>query len=406
MDYLLLALSFCFPFKRLVLVLLTLVAGSGDLFAWTNGSLLIWMDNDRASALQPLAKKFENAFGIQVTIETPENITNSFPLAAQVGKGPDIVIWAHDKLGEWADAGLIRHVEISDGFGKKFFLKAWKAVLHREWIWGYPISLETVTLIYNKRLLDGYPPTTIADLVTLNHEIKAKRTGVTPILWDYKNAYYSWGILASAGAYVFANTGSDYDVNHVGVATPGAVKALSAIASLVRSGVLPKSVSYSDTERLMAEGKLAMMISGPWAWSNLMKSGIDFGLAPIPGAAESPGRPFVGVSVAYLNRSSPNRDLAIEFLENFALTEEGLTAMDRAKPLGVPALISLYDKMAENNPLLRQLKFAVDYGQIMPNIPQMGRFFTSVGLALQAATEGRASPEAALREADTAMRKK
>jgi maltose/maltodextrin transport system substrate-binding protein len=137
-----------------------------------------------------------------------------------------------------------------------------------------------------------------------------------------------------------------------------------------------------------------------------MKSGIDFGLAPIPGVADNPGRPFVGVSVAYLNRSSPNRDLAQEFLENFALTEEGLRAMDHAKPLGVPALISLYDKLAENNPLLRQLKFAVNYGQIMPNIPQMGRFFTSVGLALRAATEGNASPEAALREADTAMRKK
>jgi len=364
------------------------------------------MDNDHAHALEPLAKKFENEFGIQVRIETPANITNTFPLAAQAGKGPDIVIWAHDKLGEWADAGLIGHVEISDGFGKKFFLKAWQAVCHQEWIWGYPISLETVTLIYNKRLLEGYPPATLADLVPLNHEIKAKRSGVTTILWDYKSAYYSWGILASAGAYVFANTGSDYDLNNVGVATPGAVKALSTIAALVRSGVLPKSVSYSDTEQLMAQGKLAMMISGPWARSNLMKSGIDFGLAPIPGVADSPGRPFVGVSMAYLNRSSPNRDLAEEFLENFALTEEGLRAMDHAKPLGVPALISLYDKMAENDALLRQLKLAVDHGQIMPNIPQMGRFFTSVGLALQTATEGRASPAAALREADTAMRKK
>ena len=406
MDHLLLARSFCFPLKRPVLVLLTLVAGVGHLFAWNNGSLLIWMDNDHAHALEPLAKKFENEFGIQVRMETPESITNSFPLAAQAGKGPDIVVWAHDKLGEWADGGLIGHVQISDGVGKKFFLKAWQAVCHEDWIWGYPIGLETVTLIYNKKLLDGSPPTALADLVPLNNEIKAKRAGVTTILWDYKSAYYSWGILASAGAYVFADTGPDYDLTNVGIATPGAVKALSTIAALVRAGVLPKSVSYSDTEQLMAQGKLAMMISGPWAWSNLMKSGIDFGLAPIPGVAENPGRPFVGVSVAYLNRSSPNQDLAAEFLEKFVLTEEGLRAMDHAKPIGVPALISLYDEMAENNPLLRQLKVAVDHGQIMPNIPQMGRFFTSVGMALQTVTEGHASPEAALREADTAMRKK
>jgi maltose/maltodextrin transport system substrate-binding protein len=71
------------------------------------------------------------------------------------------------------------------------------------------------------------------------------------------------------------------------------------------------------------------------------------------------GRPFVGVTVAYLNRSSPNQDLIKEFLERYALTEEGLTAMYHAKPTGVPALISIYEKLAKDNPLLRQLKAAV-----------------------------------------------
>ena len=32
----------------------------------------------------------------------------------------------------------------------------------------------------------------------------------------------------------------------------------------------------------MSQGKLAMMISGPWAWANLMKTGIDFGIATTP----------------------------------------------------------------------------------------------------------------------------
>ena len=154
----------------------------------------------------------------------------------------------------------------------------------------------------------------------------------------------------------------------------------------------------------MGQGKLAMTISGPWAWPNLIKSGIDFGVAPIPGVDANLGRPFVGVSVAYLNRSSPNQDLAKEFLERYALTEEGLTAMDQAKPIGVPALISLYEKMIKDNPLLRQLKVSIDYGEVMPNIPQMGRFFSAVGAALEIATEGHASAQAALQEAEANMR--
>lgn len=71
--------------------------------------------------MDPLAQKFETDFWVKVTIETPEKITRTFPIAAQVGKGPDIVIWAHDKVGEWADSGLIAPVEISSEFREKFF---------------------------------------------------------------------------------------------------------------------------------------------------------------------------------------------------------------------------------------------------------------------------------------------
>src|ERR1700760_1612258 len=376
-----------------------------DLFAWTNGELLIWMDADRGQALKAIAaKKFENDLGLKVTIEAPEKITDSFPIAAQMAKGPDIVIWAHDKVGEWADAGLIGPVQISEEFGNRFFPKAWQAVLHNGRIWGYPIALETVTLIYNKKLLDGSPPTQLSDLVSLNEKIKKEHPGVTAILWDYSNSYYSWGVLASGGAYVFAKNGSDYDLKNIGVGNRGAVEGLSKIVALIHAGVLPKTVSYSAVEDLMGQGRLAMMISGPWAWSNLIKNGIDFAVAPIPGVDENVGRPFVGVTVAYLNRSSPNQDLIKEFMERYALTEEGLTAMYHAKPTGIPALISIYEKLAKDNPLLRQLNAAVEYGQVMPNIPEMGGFFSSVGGALQIATQGRASAQAALQEAEANMR--
>ena len=66
---------------------------------------------------------------------------------------------------------------------------------------------------------------------------------------------------------------------------------------------------------------------------------------------------------------------------------------------------SLYKRMAKDSVLVRELKVCVDYGEVMPNIPQMARFFTYVGAALQIATEGRASAEAALREAEANLRR-
>lgn len=62
--------------------------------------------------------------------------------------------------------------------------------------------------------------------------------------------------------------------------------------------------------------------------------------------------------------------------------------------------------MAPDNPNLRQLKVVVDASQVMPNIPQINRFFSAVGTALQIATQGQASQEAALREAAAMMRKR
>jgi maltose/maltodextrin transport system substrate-binding protein len=93
-------------------------------------SFWIWLDSDRGHALESIAKGFERDLAIKVTIDTPENIIDGFRLAARAAKGPDIVIWSHDKIGEWADTGLIAPVEVSHEFVDKFFQKAWQAVLH------------------------------------------------------------------------------------------------------------------------------------------------------------------------------------------------------------------------------------------------------------------------------------
>jgi len=374
-------------------------------FAWTNGELLIWMDADRGRALEPILQEFQQQYSIKVRVEAPQNLTDNFPTAAQSGKGPDIVVWAHDKVGEWADSGLISPIEVSRELREKYFPKAWEAVTHKEQIWGFPIGMESVTLIYNKKLLDGPPPAKLSDLVELNEKIKQEHPGVATILWDYKSPYYSWGILASAGAYIYGKNDGEYDCSNVGVANAGSVEAVSKIIGLVDSGILPKSVSYSATEDLMGRGKLAMMISGPWAWANLMKSGIDFGVAPVPGCGNHPARPFVGVTAAYINRATSNQDIAKEFVENFLISEEGLRAMNEAKPVGIPSLTALANEMIQTNPLLREMNACIEEGEVMPNIPEMGRFWSAVGAALQLATNGQASPNAALKEAANNMLK-
>jgi maltose/maltodextrin transport system substrate-binding protein len=372
--------------------------------AWTDGELLIWISGNRGyRALGELGKKFEQEMGVPVKVETQEEITNKFQVAAQSGKGPDIFFWANDRIGEWADAGLLKPLKIKEDFKAAFLPMAWEAVAHKKQTWGYPLALECVSLICNKKLVTGKPPTQLSDYPAFAKELKAKTPKSIAIMWDYKSPYFSFPFLASAGAYSFKRTENGYNLKDIGVDNAGAIEGLKAIVDLINEDVVPKGSTQSVMDQKMGSGELATMVNGPWEWASLRKSGIDFELAPLPGVGGNPGRPFVGVFTALINRSSPNADFAKHFLEKYVCTAEGLKAIDAEAPLGVPALKALADEMSAKNPLIKGTYENALNG--VPNIPQMGKFWSSMKAAFEIATTGRATPEAALKDASKNMKK-
>jgi maltose/maltodextrin transport system substrate-binding protein len=375
-------------------------------FSWTEGELLIWLSDNRGyRSWVELGKKFEQEMGVPVRVETQEQITEKFQAAAQGGKGPDIFMWAHDRIGEWADAGLLKPLEIQGDFKAAFIPMSWDAVTHNKQIWGYPLALECVSLIYNKKLVTGKPPAQLSEFPAFAKELKAKDPKLIAIMWDYKTPYFGFPFLASAGAYTFKRTESGYDVKDIGIDNAGAIEGLKAIMDLINAGVLPRGSSQSVGEEKLATGELATMVNGPWAWANIRKSGVDFNLAPLPGMGGNPGKPFVGVLAAYINRSSANADFAMQFLEKFVCTPDGLKAIDADAPLGVPAVKALADAMSADNPLIKGTYENVLNGVVMPNIPHMGKLWSSLKAAFETVTNGEATPEAALKDARKNMEK-
>ena len=388
----------------LVIVFVVLSAIRG--FALTEGELLVWISDNRGfKALAELGKKFEEEMGVPVKVETQEQITEKFQTAAQGGKGPDIFFWAHDRIGEWADAGLLKPLEIAEDFKAAFIPMSWEAVTHNKQLWGYPLALECVSLICNKKIVTGTPPAQLSEYPAFAKELKAKDPKLIAIMWDYQIPYFSFPFLASAGGYSFKRTAEGYDLKDIGVDNAGAIQGLTAIVNLINEGVLPKGSTQSVMEQKMGGGELATMVSGPWAWANIRKSGVDFFLAPVPGVGGNPGKPFVGVFTALLNRATPNADLAAQFLEKYVCTVDGLKAIDADAPLGVPAVTALADEMSAKSPLIKVTYENALNGVVMPNIPQMGKFWSSMKAAFEVATNGKASPEAALKEARQSMGK-
>jgi maltose/maltodextrin transport system substrate-binding protein len=139
-----------------------------------------------------------------------------------------------------------------------------------------------------------------------------------------------------------------------------------------------------------------MMISGPWAWDNARKAGIDFGVAPIPAVVPGqPSQPFVGVLGCMVSAPSKLKDVAREFLENHLLRPEQLKVVNADVPLGVPANKAFYAELSRDANIRATMDNA-RAGRPVPNIPEVGRFWTAMDAALEAITNGLQSPREAL----------
>ncbi|MBV8035765.1 maltose/maltodextrin ABC transporter substrate-binding protein MalE [Roseateles sp.] len=357
--------------------------------------LLVWINGDKAyNGLQQVGNAFEKVSGVKVVVEHPVDPTDKFQQAAGAGKGPDIFCWPHDRVGEWAKAGLLTPLRPSARLKAEVEDQAWAAMSYRGRIWGYPLAIETTGLIYNKALVRR-PPENWDEVVALDKQLQAQ--GKRAILWHYNKSFFTWPLLAGAGGTIFGRDAQgDFDARQVHVNAPGALRAAQVLEGLIRNGQMPKGANYAEMESAFARGEVAMMISGPWAWDNARKAKVDFGVAPIP--AVIPGQPsksFVGVLGCMIAAPSKNKDLAKEFIENHLMRPEALKVLDADVSLGVPANKAFYAELSVN-PLIEASMTNARNGAPIPNIPEVGRFWTAMDAALEAITNGLQSPKDAL----------
>ncbi len=374
---------------------------SAQALAFDDDRLTIWMgDNKGPEGIREVAERFTADTGIAIEIVHPDNLTDRFQQAAGSGQGPDIVIWAHDRLGEWAQSGLLTQVAPAEDFRGRYFDFTWQATQWNGETYGYPISVESLGLIYNKALVET-PPESFAELMALDAELADE--GKKAILFDYAEPYYGWTLLAANGGYPFRLTAEGFDVEDIGVNNAGAIQGAELLVEMIESGALPEGTDYGVMDTRFNRGEVATMISGPWAWSNLERSGIDYGVALLPRVGEERARPMFGVMTAMINSATPNDFLATEFLENYLLAEEGLRTFNSDGSLGAVAHMAYQRELAEDPNIAATLANA-EIGMPMPNIPEMGAFWAAMEPALQNIGSGRQTPQEALDAAARRMR--
>lgn len=373
-------------------------------FSSTTPHLLVWINGDKGyKGLQQVGDAFSKVTGIEVIVQHPEGAPDKFQSAAGAGKGPDIFCWPHDRAGEWAKSGLIVPIKPPRRIRDEIEASAWSAFTYQGKVWGYPLSIEAIGLIYNKALLKT-PPASFEEVITLDKMLSAQ--GRRAIMWDYNKSFFTWPLLAGPGGFIFGRTAQgDLDPKVVGVNAPGALQGVEMLARLIQDGHMPKGARYAEMESAFNRGQIATMISGPWAWDNLRKSNIDFGVAPIPSIGGHPSKPFVGVLGCMIASPSKVKDIAREFIEDHLLRIDNLKIISADVSLGTPANKTYFRELS-TDPNIRATMANALAGEPIPNIPETGRFFPAMDAALEAVTNGRQSPKDALDGAAARMQVK
>ena len=370
-----------------------LLLGSTSLtFALEEGKLLIWLGVNRDdAALRTIAQKFTDDLGVEVTVEVVDpDLPQKFQQAAATGDGPDIVLWPHDRFGEWAQAGLISPVEPSPEMVAGSLETAWDAVMFGGKTWGYPVFVEAIALVYNKDLVPT-PPATFEEIAAM-----PIADGKTRIMWDYNNTYFTMPLLMANGGYAFQKKDGVYDGKDTGVNNDGSIKGATVLKGLIDGGTMPKGVDGGIVDASMAKGDVGMIINGPWSWTNYKQAGINFGVAPLPSIDGKPSKPFIGVGAFAINAASPNQDLAKELIENYILTDDGVAAWNANGLLGAAANIKAGEASDE---FVKATLANAAVGVPMPSNPEMGAFWSAMGPALANITTGAQDVKPALDDA-------
>lgn len=372
------------------------------------GTLTIWADDKRTAALQSFAEQFGEEYGITVEVQAvSKDLASTFVTASQSGTGPDIVVTAHDAIGNFVQNGVIDPVQLSSSQKEAFAEIALKGVTYNDQTYAVPYAIENLALIRNTDLAPT-APTTVEELVASGQQLNAAGTTseiMSLQVGDNGDAYHIYPFYASAGGSLFGvKDNGDYDPTDLGLSDPSAITAFQKIAALGEAGVgaLKRSINSDNAISTFTSGKTAYLISGPWALTDIQAAGINYEVTAIPGfAGGSVATPFVGVQAFYVASNGKNKIAAQEFVTNYVTRDDLAKALYDAEPRP-PALTSVLEEVSATDADAKAFMDIAATGIILPAIPEMASVWDPFGKA-EAAIIGGADPATAVPAAATAV---
>lgn len=337
-------------------------------------TITIWAIPVVAEAIRDTAPTFEAEYGIQLDVAEFGfgAVLTNFLVAAPAGEGPDIIVGAHDWLGELVVNGVIVPVDLGDKTAD-FSPAAIDAFTYDGELYGVPYMTENLALFRNADMVPN-APATWDEVIEISRELTADNgedveANQYGFVLPGNDAYHFYPLMTAYGGYVFGqNADGTYDPSDIGIDSPGTIEAATFLDTMFEEGLIPETIDGQIITDWFAEGKAAMTLTGPWNLRRFQESGVNYVIDPIPAGSEA-ARPFLGSMGFMVNAFSENPLLAQIVLSEFVATPELMQAIYDIEPRP-SAYLPVFDNL--DDPDITAFAVAGEHAQAMPSIPEMG----------------------------------
>ncbi len=300
--------------------------------------------------------------------------------------GPDVFIYAHEKIGSWSQSNLIQPLRLEESLVHPITVDA---VRFNNAVYGAPLAVKCLVMFRNIQLLDVAPKST-DELMALS---KTLPKDIIPLAYPATDAYFHMPWLYGYG-------GSLFDENQQSTLNDKSNAAsLDFIKKMDDAELLPKEPDAALVTHLFNQGEAALAINGPWFLSSI-DAGIQYDVHPLPIVSETgkPASPLLTVEAAFISSQTTNVR-ASQALVDHLLTNDVAARRAREARQVITTLSVLNSPIVNDDPILSVFKTQMNNSVPTPNIPQMSSTWEPLARAVRRVHRGSMNGKQALEEA-------
>jgi len=299
------------------------------------------------------------------------------------GNGPDLFIYSHDRIGDWALGGVIETVGfwVDDDLADRYAPEALSAMVFRDQLYGLPMAVKSLALFYRTDLVD-VPPASTDALIEMAPALHAR--DIYPLAYANIDLYGHAPWLFGMGGHVLDAHGAP------DLATPEAVAAADLAKRLVATHTVPPEASGALVASLFNKRKAAMAMSGPWFVGDI-EAGVPWKVTtlPIVSASGQPAAPFLGAEGVLMSARARDKSAAFAVMAFLAGDDAAATRATVARQV-VPNLAAWQDPALAGDAVMQAFRAQLEHTAPMSAEPAMRLVWTPYKTALGDILAGRA----------------